>query len=119
MYNKTYICTLYFKLTNYMYTYRTHNNKKAMVKFSLVLFLTLLAVGCIADDAAAPNTVEFTQEDEDVDVEKTTKPEKKPEINIEVVSLPSGDCTRKTRRLDVLSMKYTGYLGNGTKFEST
>jgi FKBP-type peptidyl-prolyl cis-trans isomerase len=43
---------------------------------------------------------------------------KKPEINIEVVSLPE-DCTRKTRRLDVLSMKYTGYLENGTKFEST
>jgi FKBP-type peptidyl-prolyl cis-trans isomerase len=89
-----------------------------MVKISLVLCLTLLSVGCIADDAAAPNTVEFTQENEDGDVKKTTEPEKKPEINIEVVILP-GDCTRKTRRLDVLSMKYTGYLENGTKFEST
>ncbi|CAC5377010.1 FKBP14 [Mytilus coruscus] len=56
------------------------------------------------------------------EVKETKEPEKKPDLKIEVVSVPEKGCdkdSRKSQRLDILSMKYTGFLENGTKFEST
>lgn len=80
-----------------------------MVRVSSVSFCVLLTIGSIFD-----NVVGHLEDDE-----KPKKPEVKPDIKIEIITMPPKDCTRKSRRLDVLGMKYTGYLENGTKFEST
>ena len=40
------------------------------------------------------------------------------ELKIEVTHKPETDCTRKSKRLDLVTMHYTGYLENGSKFDS-
>ncbi|XP_063411749.1 peptidyl-prolyl cis-trans isomerase FKBP2-like [Mytilus trossulus] len=85
-----------------------------MVKISV--FLCLLVSVCLSV-RASEEVKEMDQE-----VKETKEPEKKPDLKIEVVSLPEKGCdkdARKSQRLDILSMKYTGFLENGTKFEST
>lgn len=90
-----------------------HINFK-MVKISV--FLCLLVSVCLSV-RASEEVKEMDQE-----VKETKEPETKPDLKIEVVSLPEKGCdkdARKSQRLDILSMKYTGFLENGTKFEST
>lgn len=41
-----------------------------------------------------------------------------PEVKIEVLSKPDGECERQAKRGDMMVMHYTGTLEDGKKFDS-
>ncbi|XP_033761699.1 FK506-binding protein 2-like [Pecten maximus] len=72
-----------------------------MAATSLVLLLCICAVFAAESEPGPPSGVEDVTE-----------------LKVEKVSVPE-NCDRKTKKNDLLSMHYTGYLTDGTKFDSS
>ncbi|OWF36723.1 FK506-binding protein 2-like [Mizuhopecten yessoensis] len=72
-----------------------------MAATSLVLFLCICAVFADDSESGPPSGVEDVTE-----------------LIVVKVEVPE-ECNRKTKKNDLLSMHYTGYLTDGTKFDSS